>query len=151
MTPGTMSSSVSRQLESLTPGLILIGIGFWAISVLMIGALFSMIVNERRRELGLLQAMGATRGFIFRLVMLEAVELTSLGGIIGLLIGGVFAILTGPVAGSLEIAYIWPGVTLSVSSLLFSGASMLTGMVAALYPAIVASRLEPYEAIRTGE
>jgi putative ABC transport system permease protein len=147
------SSSVSRQLESLTPGLILIGIGFWAISVLMIGALFSMIVNERRRELGLLQAMGATRAFIFRLVMLEAVELTFVGGVLGLLIGGALILgLTGPVAGSLGIAYIWPGAMFVGGFLLLFGVmSVITGMLAALYPALVASRLEPYEAIRTGE
>lgn len=148
-----MSSSVARQLESLTPGLILIGIGFWAISVLMIGALFSMIVNERRRELGLLQAMGATRAFIFRLVMTEAVELTLVGGVAGLIIGAVSIVaVTGPVASSLGIAYVWPGTAFIAGFvMLFLALAALTGIIAALYPAVVASRLEPYQAIRTGE
>ncbi|MHB1391004.1 MAG: ABC transporter permease [Thermoleophilia bacterium] len=148
-----MSTSVASQLESLRPGLIMVGIGFWAISILMIGALFSMAVSERRRELGLLQAMGATRRFIFRLVMLEAVELTVIGGIIGLLIGGLgILLMTGPISDSLGIAYSWPGTTFIGS---FVGGfiimSVITGVIAALYPAIVASRLEPYQAIRTGE
>lgn len=148
-----MSSSVASDLESLTPGLILVGIGFWAISVLMIAALFSTVVNERRRELGLLQAMGAPSRFIFRLVMLEAVELTTAGGVFGLAIGGLLvAVLTGPVAGTLGIAYIWPGVGfVAAFAGLFLVFSVLTGMLAALYPAIIASRLEPYQAIRTGE
>lgn len=148
-----MSSSVARQLETLTPGLILVGLGFWAISVLMIAALFSMVVNERRRELGLLQAMGATRRFIFRLVMLEAVELTAAGGIIGLTIGGILVtVLTGPVAGTLGIAYIWPGAGFVAGFAgIFLVMSVITGVIAALYPAILASRLEPYQAIRTGE
>lgn len=148
-----MSSSVARQLETLTPGLVYIGIGFWIIAVLLIGALFSMIVNERRRELGLLQAVGATRRFIFNLVMLEAVELTSIGGIAGLSIGAVVILaLKGVIASSMGIAYLWPGAAFIV---IFTGGFLLmaviTGVVAALYPAIVASRLEPYQAIRTGE
>lgn len=148
-----MSSSVARQLESLTPGLILIGIGFWVIAVLMIGALFSMIVNERRRELGLLQAVGATRKFIFGLVMLEAIELTAIGGIAGLTVGALLIVaLKGVIASSMGIAYLWPGagfiVLFTLGYLLMAVA---TGIIAALYPAIVASRLEPYQAIRTGE
>ncbi len=148
-----MSSSISRQLESLTPGILLIGIGFWVISVLLIGALFSMIVNERRRELGLLQAVGATRKFIFRLVMLEAMELTAIGGIVGLALGSlVILLLKGPIASSMGIAYLWPGawfiVLFAVGYLVMA---VVTGIIAALYPAIVASRLEPYQAIRTGE
>jgi len=148
-----MSSSVARQLESLKPGLLLIGAGFWVIAVLMIGALFSSIVNERRRELGLLQAVGATRRFIFRLVMLEAVQLTVIGGIAGLATGAVLTVtLKGVVASSMGIAYLWPGtgyIAMFVVGYLVM--SVLTGIVAALYPAVIASRLEPYQAIRTGE
>jgi putative ABC transport system permease protein len=148
-----MSSSVARQLESLTPGLLLIGAGFWLISVLMVGALFSMIVNERRRELGLLQAMGATPSFIFRLVMLEAVELTTIGGIAGLAAGGVvILVLMSAISSSLGIAYLWPGAYFIVSFALgYLIMALITGVIAALYPAVVASRLEPYQAIRTGE
>jgi len=148
-----MSSSVARQLNTLTPGLILIGIGFWVISVLMIGALFSMIVNERRRELGLLQAVGATRKFIFGLVMLEAVELTAIGGIAGLTIGAMAILaLKGVIASSMGIAYLWPSASFIVLFTIgYLFLAIATGVIAALYPAIVASRLEPYQAIRTGE
>ncbi len=148
-----MATSLSRQLQTLTPGLLLIGAGFWFISVLMIGALFTMIVNERRRELGLLQAMGATRGFIFREVMLEAVELTLLGGVTGIVAGSVLIlVLKGPVADSLGVEFVWPSasylVVFTVGYLLLAA---LTGALAALYPAVSASRLEPYQAIRSGE
>ena len=148
-----MSSSVARQLESLTPYLLVIGAGFWIISVLMIGALFSMIVNERRRELGLLQAIGATRSYLFRLVMLEAVELTTIGGLCGIAVGAVsIFVFKGTIENSLGIAYLMPGTQFIA---VFSTGLMLmaigTGILAALYPAIMASRLEPYQAIRTGE
>jgi len=148
-----MSSSVARQLEGLRPYLVMIGGGFWVISVLMIGALFSMVVNERRRELGLLQAMGATRAYIFRLVMLEAVQLTAIGGICGMAVGAaVIFVLKGTIEVSLGIAYLWPGAGfIAVFSLSLLVMAISTGILAALYPAIVASRLEPYQAIRTGE
>lgn len=148
-----MTTSVSRQLETLTPGLFIIGGGFWIIAVLLIGALFTMVINERRRELGLLQAMGATRGFIFRQVMLESVQLTALGGVVGLAIGAVVILaLKNTVASSLGVDFQWP----SVSFILGFTAGYLvlavaTGIIAALYPAAVASRLEPYQAIRSGE
>lgn len=148
-----MSSSVASQLDSLMPWLRLIGIVFWVIVVLMIGALFSTIVNERRREIGLLQAVGATRRFIFQLVMLEAMQLTVIGGIVGLAVGAVaILLLKGVVASSVGIAYLWPGsgyIVVFVAGYLVM--SIITGILAALYPAIVASRLEPYQAIRTGE
>lgn len=148
-----MSTSVARELESLTPGLVFIGGGFWVIAVLMIGAMLSMAVNERRRELGLLQAMGATRRFIFRLVMLEAVELTAAGGIAGLAAGAVVILaLKGAVASSMGVVYLWPSAGYIVSfTAVYIAMAVVTGAVAALYPALRASRLEPYQAIRSGE
>ncbi|MFX8817310.1 FtsX-like permease family protein, partial [Acinetobacter baumannii] len=46
-----------------------------------------MSVYERTREFGVMRALGAKRGFIFRLVVLEALLLSSLGGLLGLLLG----------------------------------------------------------------
>lgn len=148
-----MSSSVAKQLDSIKPGLLFIGAGFWVIAVLMIGAIFSMAVNERRRELGLLQAMGATRAFIFRLVMLEAVELTAIGGVLGIAVGGLAVLLfKGRIESSMKIAYLWPSAGFTIGfSLLLLAAAVVTGVIAAVYPAVIASRLEPYQAIRTGE
>lgn len=148
-----MTTSVSRQLETLTPGLLVIGGGFWIIAVLLIGALFTMVINERRRELGLLQAMGATRGFIFRQVMLESVQLTALGGAVGLAVGAVVILaLKSSVASSLGVDFQWPSVVFVTGFTLgYLVLAVVTGIVAALYPAAMASRLEPYQAIRSGE
>lgn len=148
-----MTTSVSRQLETLTPGLLIIGGGFWIIAVLLIGALFTMVINERRRELGLLQAMGATRSFIFKLVMLESIQLTALGGAIGLAIGAVIIlVLKSVVVSSLGVEFQWPSAGFIIGFTLgYLVLAVATGVIAALYPAAVASRLEPYQAIRSGE
>jgi putative ABC transport system permease protein len=148
-----MSSSVASKIENLTPGLLMIGAGFWLVTVLMIGALFSMVINERRRELGLLQAMGATRRYVFRLVMLESVELTFLGGVLGLMIGGIVMLaLKETLATSLGIAFLWPAAWYVAGLVIaYLVLALVTGAMGALFPATRASRLEPYQAIRTGE
>lgn len=148
-----VSTSIASQLENLTPIFLLIGGGFWLIAVLMIGAIFSMSVNERRREMGLIQAIGATRRFIFKQVILEAVELTTIGGVAGLAIGAVIVLLLkGAISSSLTIGYLWPSAAFIIAFVAgYLALAVITGVIAALYPAYTASRLEPYQAIRTGE
>ncbi len=51
--------------------------------MVLIGLVFSMAVNERRREIGVLRALGATRGFVFRSLLAEAGILALSGGIAG--------------------------------------------------------------------
>lgn len=148
-----MSTSVAQKLESLSPGMLLIGAGFWLVTVLMIGAIFSMVVNERRRELGLLQAIGATRRYVFRMVMLESLQLTFIGGILGLLVGGIGLLaVKGTLATAMGIAFLWPSPAyLTVIAMSYLALALATGVLGALYPATIASRLEPYQAIRSGE
>lgn len=148
-----VSTSIASQLENLTPIFLLIGAGFWLIAVLMIGAIFSMSVNERRREIGLIQAIGATRGYIFKQVILEAVELTAVGGAAGIAIGAVIVLaLKDAISSSLTVGYLWPSAVFVVTFVLgYIALAIITGIIAALYPAYTASRLEPYQAIRSGE
>lgn len=122
-------------------------------SLLMVAVLFMAIVTERRRELGLLRAMGASRRSVLSLILAEAVLLTLTGGAIGVAAGGaVFVLYEDLIRGALQIPYIWPAVwqmaLLVAGSLL---AAALVGLVAAGYPAMRAATLEPYAAIRTGE
>ena len=59
--------------------LIIMGIT-WALSVLLIGLVFSMAANERRKELGVLRALGATRLHIFKSLLAESSLLALIGG-----------------------------------------------------------------------
>jgi len=152
-TPELVSTSVGRQVAESLPALLIIASVVWVISVLLIAAMFAMMVNERRREIGLLRAMGATRAFVFRLIILEIVELTALGGLIGVAAGfGASWLLEKQVAGLISTPYQPPepafiaGVVVGCLTL-----ALVTGILAAIYPATVSSRLEPYAAIRQGE
>lgn len=122
-------------------------------SLLMVAVLFMAIVTERRRELGLLRAMGASRHSVLSLILAEAVLLSLTGGAVGVAVGaGAFILYEDLIRQTLQIPYIWPAVwqlaLLVAGSLL---AAALVGLVAAGYPAARAATLEPYAAIRTGE
>jgi len=146
-------NTVRNQLSGLLAGIVTVCGVLWTMCLFMIGFAFYMIVNERQRELGMLRAMGAKRGQVFRLIILEAMLVTLVGGILGIGMGfGLLFALEGMISTSLHLPYLMPSAAviqeLVVGSLTFS---MLTGLVSALLPALSASRLEPYEAIRTGE
>lgn len=158
--PGTMvvtandlSQSVSDRLSGFLRGFFVLDGIVWIMSLLTIAAIFSMIVNERQREIGLLRAMGGNRRFVFRLMLTEALMMTAVGGIAGILVGGAgLFIFKAIITASLGVPYLWP--PLWYFGILMAGTlglAIVTGAVASLYPAISSSRLEPYAAIRQGE
>lgn len=146
-------STVKEHLSKLFTFLFAIGGIVWAMSLLLIAVVFSMIVNERQREIGLFRALGAKKGFMFRLIMTEASILTTLGGLIGVVCGGVVVIsFKNLIMAKLNVPYLWPSnlfmAELSVGCILVA---LVTGILAALYPAVISARMEPYNAIRKGE
>lgn len=153
VTAPELSRSVSDRLYGFLRGFFVLDAIVWVMSLLTIAAIFSMIVNERQREIGLIRAMGGSRGYVFRLVLTEAVMLSAIGGLAGVLAGGAgLFIFKALITSSLGIPYLWPpitffgemvGITLLVA--------MFSGTVASLYPAFSSSRMEPYAAIRGGE
>src|SRR2546422_9730425 len=60
--------------------------------IILISLLFSMTVNERRRHLGLLRSLGATKRLVFRSVFMEAALVALFGGVLGLALGEVVLI-----------------------------------------------------------
>jgi putative ABC transport system permease protein len=148
-----VTSTVRRQLSGLLKGILIISSILWILALLMTGFAFYMIVNERQRELGLLRAMGARKGHIFSLIITEAVVISISGGVIGIAAGGslLFA-FKDIIIRSLKLPYLLP--SLPVLGELITGAvffALITGLLASLLPAVFASRMEPYDAIRKGE
>jgi putative ABC transport system permease protein len=114
-------------------GLMVGGIG--VVAIMMIS------VTERTREIGVRKALGATRREILWQFLVEAATLTTVGGIIGMLVGGTIAGLLG--AFTPVPAYVPIG---SVILALFGAA--FTGLLFGIYPASKAARLDPVEALR---
>ncbi len=146
-------STVRKQLGGLLKGILAISAVLWILALLMMGFAFSMIVNERQRELGLLRSMGARKSHVFKLIVTEAIIISLMGGLVGLISGSALLVtFKSLILHSLKLPYLLPPVSTLIELVL--GAvifSMLTGLLASLLPAVSASRMEPYEAIRKGE
>ena len=148
-----VTSTVRRQLGGLLKGILVISSILWILALLMTAFAFYMIVNERQRELGLLRAMGARKGHIFSLIMAEAVVISIAGGIAGITAGAsLLYAFKDVIIRNLKLPYLMP--PLPVLGELVTGAvffALITGLLASLLPALFASRMEPYDAIRKGE
>jgi len=112
-----------------------------------IGIMNIMLVNvtERTREIGLRKAVGASNANILNQFLIEAIAITLLGGIAGIIIGAVISFLVSIVANFLD--YDWEFSVSWISIVLAVGVSSLVGLVFGLYPARKASRLEPVQAL----
>lgn len=146
-------NTVRRQLNGLLKGILVISVIVWMLALLMMGFAFYMIVNERQRELGLLRAMGAKKGHVFKLIVTEAVIISLVGGIVGMAIGASLLLsFKTMILHSLRLPYLLPSpvilTELIIGAIMFS---IMTGLLSSLLPAIFASKMEPYEAIRKGE
>jgi ABC-type antimicrobial peptide transport system permease subunit len=103
-----------------------------------------LTVFERTRELGMLRAIGMTRGQVRRMIRHESVVTALLGGAFGILAGiGLAAIVSGALPDS-GFAFALPAGSL----VLFVVATVLVGIVAAVLPARRAARLDVLRALQ---
>ncbi|HEX9113965.1 MAG TPA: FtsX-like permease family protein [Nitrospirota bacterium] len=149
----TVISTVRKQLAGLIKAILIISMILWFIVLLIMAFAFYMIVNERRREIGLLRAMGANRGHIFSIILNEAALLSIAGGVVGVVLGyGLLFSFKNLMLHYLRLPYLFPGapelVTLTVGAIVIS---LATGLVAALLPSLSVLTAEPYNAIRSAE
>jgi putative ABC transport system permease protein len=122
---------------------LLLGLGAVALLVGAIGIANIMVISvlERRGEIGLRRALGATRRHISSKFLAEAALLAALGGIAGLALG---ALATLGYALAQGQPWVVPGYALIAGPAL----GFVIGAVAGLYPASKAARLSPTEALR---
>jgi putative ABC transport system permease protein len=125
----------------------------WPVTALLIGLVFAMAAHERMREIGLLRAMGATRVFVFRMILIEALMVAGCGMAIGLAASvGLVAGFSRLISMKLEVPFYWPAAeSMAFIMIAASALALLTGVIAAMVPAVQSSLMEPYEAIRRGE
>jgi putative ABC transport system permease protein len=152
--PASADFAVTNQNDTLaalssvtgTFTLLLGAIGGISLLVGGIGIMNIMLVsvNERTREIGIRKAVGARRGDILNQFLIEAVALTGLGGVIGILLGWAITEVVHriPQAASLPLLITSGTVIIAV------GVSVAIGVVFGLYPAMRAARLHPIQALR---
>lgn len=139
-----------KILSTITNALRLFLISMAAISLIVggIGILNIMMVTvgERTREIGLRKAVGATDRAIRNQFLLEAILLTSLGGLVGIIIGTLISYLLSLLMK--HLGYDWAFIISWLSIVLSVGVSVLTGVVFGIFPALKAARLDPIESLR---
>ncbi len=104
-------------------------------------AIMTISVTERTREIGIRKALGARRREILWQFLLEAVFLTSIGGLLGIALGSLIGLVVHLAAG-FPVSLPWWSFAIGI------GFSASVGIFFGLWPAFKASRLDPIEALR---
>ena len=122
----------------------------WVLSTLLIGLIFSIVVNERQQEIAVLRALGATRWFVFRSVLFEAALLAFAAAGIGVSLAAfTIYILRDSITNSLEMPFLFPSFSYIMALLVVVIAlSLITVTVAVFLPAFMISKGEPAVAMR---
>jgi putative ABC transport system permease protein len=133
---------VYNQLTGATY-LVLTAISFVALMIGGIGVMNIMLVSvtERTKEIGLRKAVGATRSNILSQFLIEAVVLTGIGGLVGLIVGELASILMNKYSPLPAFVPVW-------AIIVGIGISATVGIVFGLWPAWKAARLDPIESLR---
>lgn len=147
--PGSIKTRTVADLDTLRYGVsndlgIFVGIlssVLLALTAASAATVMYLTVQSRTSEIALLRAIGASRGFIGRLFIIEGILISSMGGAIGVALG-----IAGTLLGA--AAQGWTPVLASSLPLIGLGAAICAGLLSSLYPAWVASRQNPATAIR---
>jgi putative ABC transport system permease protein len=145
--------SVASGLNTLVFFIAALEAIIWIMAALVLSVVFSMMVNERKREFGILRSIGATRAKLATLVLAESGLICFYGGVLGTFLAGLTVLpFRIYISGVLKMPYIQAPIDklalIFLASLLLSFA---IGPIASLLPAAKAVKSDVYSAIREGE
>ncbi|MDA8235259.1 MAG: ABC transporter permease [Clostridia bacterium] len=120
-----------------------------SVVVLLIGSLVVFLtmmgsVNERTREIGIFRSIGFRKVDVAQIILTEAAVVSILGGISGYLLGMVVAGSTAPLIAQMDLTIPWE-LNIAAGAL---GISVIVGLLASVFPAYQAAKLDPSEALR---
>jgi putative ABC transport system permease protein len=119
--------------------------------VVLVGALVVLVtmmgsVRERTEEIGIFRAIGFRKIHVFKIILLEAGVISAVAGLLGYFAG------FGVTKGALRIfsesggASILPSIKLAATAF---GLAVLVGLASSIYPAFLAARMDPNQALNT--
>lgn len=147
-----MLESTKDQFAAIFLFIILLALSFGVVNTML------MAIMERRRELGMLMAIGTNGRIVFSMILLETIFLTLTGSAAGLIVGYALVELTATTGVDLSFfggglrdagfsAVVYPHLDLGYY-LAFAAMSAAAALIASLYPARKAIKLNPVEATR---
>jgi len=146
------TNEVARVLGIVTGTITLLLSAIAGISLLVggVGIMNIMLVSvtERTREIGIRMAVGARSGDILRQFLIEAVLLSGLGGVVGILLGVTASMSITSLINHFSPDAQWPVVVSMPAALIALVFACSVGLIFGYYPARRASRLDPIEALR---
>jgi len=139
------ADSLLNIYHTATNGIFAVLIGVVALSLVVGGIVIMnimlMVVSERTREIGLRKALGARRRDIVWQILTESVTLSTMGGVVGTLLGFVAAVIISKLSPLPAAVQAW-SVAIGI------GITAIVGLFFGLYPAMRAASLDPIEALR---
>jgi len=138
---GIITGTLTMMLSSIAAISLLVG-GVGIMNIMLVS------VTERTREIGIRMAVGARSKDILRQFLVEAVMLSSIGGLIGFLLGVSASVGMTMIINSLTSGTKWPIVISTPAAIVSFVFAAAVGIFFGYYPARRASRLDPIEALR---
>jgi len=142
--PDQFTNRFAAQMEMIDHFVLIVTIIALVVGVLGVLNTMMMSVSERTREIGMLRALGWSRGLVVRVILAEGMLLSVVGGVIGLVLGvlGTEALIAWFPNGFIEALY---STETFVKGMMVA---VVVGVLAAIYPAARAANLKPVEALR---
>ncbi|MFA5831034.1 MAG: ABC transporter permease [Candidatus Paceibacterota bacterium] len=137
---GVVTQALTLLLSSLAAISLVVG-GIGIMNIMLVS------VTERTREIGLRKAIGATEKEIMMQFLIEAVLLTSIGGLLGVMLGASLSVLAAFLVNKFS-AIAWSFIFPIRGAILGIGVSVAIGLIFGIYPARHAAKKDPIEALR---
>lgn len=141
------STDIIQQMSQVVDTLRFFTIGIGSIAAIVggLGVMNTMIMSimERKKEIGIMKAIGATNRFILTQILLESVIISLIGGVVGIVFGSFGSYSLRFISSGMAVAKVT--VELVMGGILFA---LFLGLFGGFYPAWKAAKLNPIEAIR---
>jgi ABC-type lipoprotein release transport system permease subunit len=148
-----MMTDMVQKMYAVFMVVILAALAFGIVNTML------MVVLERTKELGMLTAIGMNKRKVFRMIMLESVFLSLVGGVVGMIVSQVMIAVSAKnginfsnYQEGLEAmgytSHIYPAISTSFF-LTVTVLIIITGILSSIYPALKALKLDPADALRT--
>lgn len=146
-------SALQHQLEAIMKVMFVLWAAALAIAVLALTGRFNSLAKERKKEIGLLRAIGLTKSTVFFLIIGETGAMALMGGILG---SGIALLCMGPAIELLRDAFtLSPSVWSDSMAVLCGGTgvvlAVILGFLASMAPALKSASMDPQSAITQGE